>query len=186
MEALKPGQMYIVVRNEDGRLYGSSYDTEVGADNCTTYIIDYVPPEELEDMDTLKYIDGKLFRDLEYAWQLAKDRKATELDFLLIQAIESGFNFEVNGTVYRFSYDSEAQSSIASAERLLDKGLLKTVNLTGYLDGVAKRVPFTKELMDDFSVMIYMHKEEQYARLGELLELLDQSKTVEDVKAIQW
>lgn len=180
------GKMCIVI-DQDNRLVGFSYDTEIGAEGCKTYYIDVIPQEELEDMTTFRYTNGELVQDMELVWELVVERKTEELIYGYTQAIESGFEFELNGKTYHFPYDSEAQATYERNEKLLDKGLIKTVNLTVYREGVVERITVNKEIMDDITLVIYMHRETQITKLqDELMPRLQNAKTIEEIKAITW
>ncbi|QIA28506.1 hypothetical protein [Phage f2b1] len=162
-----------------------------------TYVYDdaSVPPNHFEgwgsgiesprwDFEQGKWIDEKPAED---RLQEVKNKKFKELDDICTQQILGYFTTILNGQVYTFSFDSEAQFNFNGALSLFNAKLIETVQWTAWQDGKAKRVTLNYE---DFLKIIlpgFQHKDEKIFRLRNMLEpYLNSLETIEEVEALTW
>ncbi|MEX3713329.1 hypothetical protein ABFV99_13075 [Cytobacillus horneckiae] len=131
--------------------------------------------------------DGTVVKDYEYLLQSVRREKDAELNSACENEILGGFDFEIDGTLYHFSFDIEAQLNYQGAERLLSKGVVESVEFTVFHDGTYDRILIDSEKMDILSVAILNHTDSKVKRYRKvLLPLVNTAKTIEEVKAITW
>ncbi|EIT85899.1 hypothetical protein A374_08689 [Fictibacillus macauensis ZFHKF-1] len=178
---------------ENGRIGGWSSTPQE-----TTIPYD-MPADDLflrTDPYNYKMEDGKLVFDYEFYLQNEKEAKDREINDACNAEITAGFNHTINGVEYHFAFDMDAQFNFQAAERLLSKGLKKSImwtvqivsSGTGALGlGNYTRIPITLSIMDDLLVVIADHKEEKIAKYRDVLyPILQAATTVEEVRAITW
>lgn len=141
--------------------------------------------EPIYDHETKQWKEGK---DPLALLEMAKEAKRAELDEECNQAILNGFDHEVNGTLYHFSYDAEAQINFNDGSQVLNQGLIAELLWTVYNpSGQYERIVINKELMNAITNTIILHKQGMISRYrDELLPLVDAATTKEEIEAIKW
>ena len=134
------------------------------------------------------YCDGEtVVRNEELVVEAAKVIQRDFLDAACNAAILSGFDHTIDGVTYHFSFDMEAQFNFQGVLPLFDKGIIDSIMWTVKLDGEHVRIPITKKIMDELSLVILRHKDSNVSRFRDfLLPLLDKATKLEEVRAINW
>lgn len=172
---------------DDNRVtgYGSSYMGE----NSVEITVEK-GHEVLRNPFIFRYVDGKLIRDTEYQLDQVKRAKDRELNEVCRSNILKGFAHEIDGTVYFFSYDAEAQTNFNDAKLAMDNGVIQEVKWTvreGGPEGEYTRITLTKELLDEVMLAAVNHKYGCIAHYRDvLLPKLQSAQTVEEVQKITW
>lgn len=117
----------------------------------------------------------------------AKKIRDAELNISCKAEIEAGFDLAVNGTVYHFSYDTEAQLNYQDSYQLLQDGDITEETLYPRLNGDKVELTVDKQTMKDILKAGSQHKRDVLKKYRQTLakEIRD-AKTVDAVKAIQW
>lgn len=132
-------------------------------------------------------INGELVKNEQGILDRAIKLKDIELNESCKQSILSGFDHTLNGIKYHFSFDTEAQLNFQGSKSLLDSGIIQSINWTVTRDGVYERIPVTKEIMDELTFVILMHKDSNVKRYRDkLLPLVMQATTEEEINSINW
>jgi hypothetical protein len=134
-----------------------------------------------------KYDSGKLIRNTDLALSESKKRKEMELDIECQNAILNGFDHSINGVLYHFSFDTEAQLNFQGSDRILDKGLVPSIGWSVKRGGVTERIEITKDIMSQLVIVILKHKDYNIRKFRELLlPKLALAQSVPEVNAINW
>lgn len=141
--------------------------------------------EPIYDHDLKEWKEGK---DPSILLEMTKEIKRAELDEACNQAIINGFDHEINGVLYHFSYDAEAQINFNDGAQVLNQGLVEELLWTVYNpEGQYERIAINKEMMNDITNTIILHKQGMISRYrDELLPLVEAATTIEEVEAIKW
>ncbi|MEX3625183.1 DUF4376 domain-containing protein [Viridibacillus arvi] len=169
-------------------------DNRLKASATTPIDEDGVIVVDVEDYDVFItpsmfiYENGQLIKDEQYELNMTKKEKDEELNNACYEAISNGFKLEVNGILYHFSFDVEAQFNYQGAERLLSRGIVESIDFTVFNpNGGYERIPVDSKLMDVLTLAILRHKDSNVKRYREvLLPIVQEAKTVEEVKAVTW
>lgn len=120
----------------------------------------------------------------------AKRMKNNELNQSCNQAILAGFEHELNGVTYWFSYDMEAQGNFRDAKEALRDGLANILPWTvreGGVDGPYTRVDIDYPTMQELALVIMLHKTEKISRYrDELMPIVEAATEVKEVEAVTW
>jgi len=134
--------------------------------------------------------DGVLEKCDDQTLKNAKKMKDMELNKACNEAILSGFTYEIDGVVYWFSYDIEAQINWREAYGFFEEGAIDYILWTARLgdsNGEYVRVEIDKKVMKKLYPAIVQHKVDSIARYRDvLLPMVDACTTVEEVNAISW
>lgn len=134
-----------------------------------------------------KYIDGKIVEIYRDPLRDVKLIKEEELSIFCEQAILSGFDYEIDGVSYHFSFDQEAQLNFHEAKLLFADNAIATINWTVTDKGVYKRIPIDKETMNKLSLVILEHKESNINKFRNvLMPKVEAANTKEEIDAIVW
>ncbi|PGQ88276.1 DUF4376 domain-containing protein [Priestia megaterium] len=140
--------------------------------------------DPMYDFTTGQWVEA---RDAEYILNLAKQRKDAELNDAANRAIQAGFDHEINGVIYHFSFDTEAQLNYQGAERLLSKGTVTSIDFTVFRDNQYERIPIDAAEMEKLTLTIMMHKNRNIVKYRELLlPLVEEATTIQEVAKITW
>ena len=163
-----------------------SWNSAPVSDNSIEVEVD--PGHELV-RNPLKFIyrDGELIEDLTYLLEEVKQAKLDELNAACQQAILDGFTHEIDGKLYHFSFDVEAQFNFHASQTLFANGVIEDIVWTAKLDGEYVRIIITKEIMDELTVAILRHKNGYISKYRDFLApLVQDATTIEEVNSIQW
>lgn len=156
---------------------------------------EYVPPFHFEgwgegieeprwDFEKKCWVES---RDLEEQLAEYKKRKFAELDARCSQEITGYFKAEVNGQVYDFSFDAEAQGNFMGSMTLLDRGLIDKVEWTAWQNGEVRRIKMDRDQLTTVALTGFKHKDAKVYRLRNILEpTLNGYTSVEQVIALNW
>ncbi|RWZ59898.1 hypothetical protein EQV77_00950 [Halobacillus fulvus] len=118
--------------------------------------------------------------------QLRKS-KFRELSAECTKAILGKFTSEVDGKVYEFSFDTEAQANFDSALLILTQGMEQEAEWTAYtLNGEVARIKLDKAKLIAVAKDGYRHKDSKIKRLRNELEPMVMNATKEELEHIQW
>lgn len=133
------------------------------------------------------YKDGVLTKSYDIELENAKKNKDIELNMACKKSILGGFKHVISGVEYHFSYDAEAQINFGDARTAFDSGLIDEVNWTVKKDGEYTRIKINKEIMDELSIAILQHKNDNISKYRDvLLPMVEKAETVEEVESITW
>jgi len=148
---------------------------------------------EVEDMELLDspssflYVNGELIKDLETDLRQAKQNKDVELNQACMASILAGFDYEIGGISYHFSFDEQAQFNFQGAMTAFQSGLMQSTTWTVMQSGEYMRIPITAEDMNGLSVAIIKHKESNISKYrDDLMPKVMAAQTVEEVGEITW
>lgn len=133
------------------------------------------------------YRDGEFIDNNLGILEEAKKSKDVELNEACRQAILCGFDHVIDGKTYHFSFDTEAQLNFQGSKSLLDSGMVESIDWTAICEGVYVRIPVTKSIMDQLTIVILQHKDSNVKRYREkLLPLVYEATTIEKINSITW
>ena len=133
------------------------------------------------------FVNGEIIKYSKHELQQAKGLKDTELNKACENAILSGFNHVINGVEYHFSFDIEAQINFQGSAKLLDDGVVEEIKWTVRNNGQYERISINKSIMDELTLVILQHKDENISKYrDELMPQVEDATTVEEVKKIEW
>ncbi len=177
-------KLYIICNTDNSVLH---IGTSPIGDNPIEIEVDASNQDVLFNPSIYKFIDGQLIKDESGELLSAQKQKDAELNDSCRQAILGGFNHVINGIEYHFSFDTEAQLNFQGSRSLLEGGIVQTIDWTVQRDGVYDRIPVDKALMDELSMVILNHKDGNVRKYrNQLLPLVYEATTVDDVRAITW
>lgn len=103
-------------------------------------------------------------------------------------AILGGFEVEIAGETYHFSYDREAQINYSERWQLFQNDMIEEISMTAHtLNGEDVRFPVDREMFDKIYLASVEHKEDKIRKLREdLFPLVDNSKASKDLESISW
>lgn len=127
-------------------------------------------------------------RDIRTVLDEYKDLKKIELNKLCQDFILNGFLHNINGSIYHFSYDSEAQKNMSDRWNLFQNDMINSIKVTAHEeDGSDVRLAFNKAEFNILYLKSVQHKEHCISKYrDDLLPLIEQAMTVEQVEAITW
>lgn len=144
----------------------------------------------LQNFGILRYVDGKVVADDSIGLDNAKIAKDEELNLKCKEAILAGFEYSINGTVYWFSYDIEAQGNFRDGREALRDGLASVLPWTvrvGGIDGPYDRIIVDFKLLMAISMAGMIHKTEKINKYRDfLMPIVNQAKEVEEVESVVW
>lgn len=143
--------------------------------------------EVFADMHSFSYENGLLVRNVEESLIKLKEQKDLELNESCSKHISKGFTHVIGGVEYLFSFDIEAQLNFQGVRDLLNSGILPSISWTVKRDGVYERIQITKDIMNELTMVMLMHKDVNIRKYRDkLLPLLKEAKTAEEVNSITW
>lgn len=103
------------------------------------------------------------------------------------ESILSGFNHEISGITYRFSYDNEAQINLQDTMRLFENEMVTQVNWTARLHGGKVRLTLMKEEFLKLYMASVKHKLNAISYYRDvLIPRVENCKTQEELDNIEW
>ena len=103
------------------------------------------------------------------------------------ESILLGFECEVNGTVYHFAYDQEAQLNFQSTYLLFENNMVDTIMWSAQKDNEKVRLSLGKALFTKVYLAGVKHKNNCLSYYhNTLLPLLQNATTIEETKKISW
>lgn len=134
-----------------------------------------------------RYKGSMLFEDLTQVIAEAKANKAEELSQSCKDAIYSGFDYEINGKAYHFSYDAEAQSNFQTTQNLFFQGAIQEARWTAKENGEYTLLQLDKIDFESLQLAGYLHKEDQVIKLRmHLLPALEKLSSIELIDEVKW
>lgn len=116
-----------------------------------------------------------------------KKIKSDELSIQTKEHILNGFNHEISGITYHFSYDNEAQMNLQDTMRLFDNNMINTVNWTAKLHSGKVRLILTKKTFEGMYMTSVKHKLNTISYYRDvLIPRIELCKTKEELDLIQW
>lgn len=114
-------------------------------------------------------------------------QKDAELSKACQDSILDGFTHRINGELYHFSFDFESQLNFQGAEKILSSGMFQSINWTVRHNGEYKRIAITKEIMQQLTFVILIHKDSNITRYREkLMPLVHEAKTEAEIETVHW
>lgn len=121
--------------------------------------------------------------DLDYYRQ----EKDIELNNACNESITNGFDHEVSGVMYHFSFDTEAQLNYQGAERLLSENMVPSIDFTVFLNGDYARIAIDKIEMQKLTMAILKHKASNISKYRDVLMIQVQNATTkEEINNVNW
>lgn len=172
------------ILEEDGMI--SAYSVNSFPDSVEIELDSEEHPALLSPM-SYKYIDGQLIHSTDFILAEVRKVKEAELSKACQDSILDGFYHTIEGIKYKFSFDMESQLNFQGADRVLSQGIVNSIGWTVQESGVYKRVPVTKEIMNQLTMVILMHKDSNISKYREqLMPLVNSATTVEEIESITW
>jgi YHS domain-containing protein len=122
----------------------------------------------------------------------AKQNKMDELDAACNKTILGRFAATVDGVVYYFSNDTEAQSNFKDTKLLFEDGTIDAllggvVRWTAYDEnGNVNRIQLNKDQFQNVFISRVKHQNDNVSKLRDDLEPKVDSATIEEISLIQW
>lgn len=118
----------------------------------------------------------------------ARKLKEAELNAMCNKTINGRFPFEIDGTTYRFSNDSEAQDNFDKCARAFDKSLMTEIAWTAYdSNNQVVRIPINATLFEDMYVAHLNHIQGNISKFRDfLMPLVQAATTIEEIEAVTW
>jgi len=137
-----------------------------------------------------KIVDGELVDDgVKVVLRAQREIKDRELNENCEEEIIKGFTYTHQGVQYLFPLDMKAQSRFQGAKALFDDGIIEQMNWTAQIVETKEwvRIPITKSIMNQFTLIIASHIDSKISRYREvLLPLVSSANTVEEIESIHW
>lgn len=131
-----------------------------------------------------KWVDAKSIHKI---LEDLKDKKIEQLNRECRERILDGFYYEIDGDKYHFSYDKEAQANMAERWQLFQNDMIQEIKVTAHTNDKDVRLTFDKKGYNDLYLASVKHKENCISHYrDDLLPLVEQALTVEQVEAINW
>ena len=103
------------------------------------------------------------------------------------ESILLGFECEVDGTVYHFAYDQEAQLNFQDTYLLFENNMVDTIMWSAQKDNEKVRLSLGKALFAKVYLTGVKHKNNCLSYYHDiLLSLLKNATTIEETKAVSW
>jgi hypothetical protein len=115
-----------------------------------------------------------------------REMKKAELNQQCEAAILGRFPAVIQGQTFEFSYDEQAQSRFNGVGLLFQKGTIRSIEWTAYLDGQRTRITLTSDDFDAISLAAMLHCDNNVVKYNDLLKEVDQAVTVDKINAIKW
>lgn len=181
--------VYMKYRKSDGIVLSLSTNPLIPNDD-EVGLVDFLEVErefgELSEKITdLKVENEKLVEvvNLDY-YKTIKDK---ELNDACNKSIQSGFDHEINGMTYHFSFDTEAQLNYQGADRLLSSGMVETIDFTVFVDGGYERISVNNQEMQGITLAVLKHKASNISKYRDtLMPIVKNATTKEEILAVKW
>lgn len=143
------------------------------------------------DKDSLTWIEGKSQEEIDkITGNTIENKRKEKLDELRLACqddIINGFDYEVNGILYHFSFDMEAQMNFSGANDFFKEGLITEIEWTVTENGEYKRILLNKEQFDSIKLNAFLEKNNKISRLrNELQPLVENEQSIEILDKIGW
>ena len=153
----------------------------------TTEIEVHEEHESLILFSLYRIVDGKLVKDISKALNKNKTRLIKQLNQECSERIMAGFEYEVEGEKYRFSFDANAQTNFLSTLMLMQMGALQEIEWTCYKGEEVHRVMLYLEDFLKISSYATKHKTDLIHRFrNELQPYIESCTTFEELKNVTW
>lgn len=132
--------------------------------------------------------DGELVKNEQLQLELAQQSKIAELDQRCEEAILGRFSVELDGVVYAFSNDREAQANFDKCDNSFARGRITEIPWTAYdPDGNVRRIVLDAVKFEKVYVAHLEHIQGNIAKFRDFLEpLVVGAAGVDEVNLIQW
>lgn len=116
-----------------------------------------------------------------------KEIKKEELSHLCELDILSGFDMEIDGQEYHFSYDREAQMNLQERWQLFQNNLIDEVTMNAYQGDKSVRLEVNRDLFEEVYLAGFRARENKISKLKDTLyPMVDNSKTIDELSQIGW
>lgn len=116
-----------------------------------------------------------------------KKAKESELNKACSEAILAGFECEIDGLVYHFAYDQEAQLNFQDTYLLFENNMVDTIMWSAQKDNEKVRLSLGKNLFTKVYLTGVKHKNNcLFYYHDTLLPLLQNATTIEETKNVSW
>lgn len=113
--------------------------------------------------------------------------KINELKQVTSDTIIHGFDYEIKGKLYHFSYSMENQINFQDTDRLFLNDNIKNINWNAYLNGEKIRIPLDKEIFTIIYLEGVKHKQNCLDHLHNILiPKIEEARTKEEVDKVVW
>lgn len=161
--------------NEDG--------TYTIPENCTEKELpqpNYYPIFDNELSDWVETItEMELVARLSPSW-------IEELNAKCEATILGRFSVDLDGVMYEFSYDEQAQSRFNGTASLFNGDLITEIPWTTYLNGERQRIVLNKELFNKVAVAALTHCNDNIIKFNDLLVQVNNCQSLADLEKIVW
>ena len=128
-----------------------------------------------------------LWKDENSLLDEAKQNKKRELSRQCEEAILSGFEVEILGRDYHFSYDQEAQMNFQETMRLFENNLIEELNWTAHLNDEYVRLKLNKGVFEQIYLASVKEKLEKISYLrDELSPQVEAARNQKELDEIEW
>lgn len=168
-----------------GKIIGTDFFDEGDApDGFKLGWIDEIFFEPVWDYFSNKWVEGKQHNDVLLK---KKESKIHGLNSDCRNSILNGFDCELNGINYHFSYDQEAQINFQDTIRLFDNNMIEMVNWNATLHEGKVRLTLDKIMFEKVYLNSVKHKLDTISKYrDELIPMLNNASTNEEVDKITW
>lgn len=102
-------------------------------------------------------------------------------------SIVNGFDYAVEGIIYHFSYDVEAQTNFQETYQLFQNNVIDGIKWSAKLDGKSVRLTFDKSGFEKLFYESVKHKQSMISKLKDEIEpALSTVSTKEELDVISW
>ena len=116
-----------------------------------------------------------------------KSSKKNELSSSCKEKIEEGFDQDISGTLYRFTYGIEKQQNFSDTMRLFDNNMIDKIGWNAYVGEEKKRIQLNKEEFTTVYLAGVKHKTDCLTRLNDVLyPFVDAAENKETIARIYW
>lgn len=118
---------------------------------------------------------------------MLKDEKARALSEDAGEHIREGFECDIRGEVYHFSYGQDNQINFQDTDRLFQNNMIEEVTWNAYKDGEKVRLLLSKEDFTKIYLSGVKHKQDALSRLNDvLIPFVKSAKDKETVGRVFW
>jgi hypothetical protein len=112
--------------------------------------------------------------------------KIEELNAKCEETILGRFSVDLDGIIFEFSYDNQAQSRLNGTASLFSSDLITEIPWTAYLNDERQRIVLYKESFNKVAVAALTHCNDNIVKFNELLVQANNAQTLVELNQIVW
>lgn len=142
---------------------------------------------DIENMVEPRYINGEWVDKKDELFKMVSMNKTEEMRNKCFSEITKGFDYEILGKEYHFSYDQENQINFQDTYQLFLNNMITEIVWNAYVDGEKTRVSLDKDTFQRVYLAGVKHKIDTMSRLNDvLIPMINSAESKEVIARIYW